>query len=442
MNPFPVWLALSFLAQPLTLGEAVKRALEAYPAVRAAREDAAAARAGVSLARTAYMPRLDFSAQANRATRNNIFGAVLPPSVVAPISGPVLSNASLDSVWGSSTGLAASWEPFDFGLRRAQVDAAEAARRRSEAAADRTRLEIAAAAADAFLTVLAAEQAEAASRAGVERARVVLEVVGSLVRSGLRPGADLSRSQAELAAAETQLIRARQNVDAARAALAGLLNAEVTEIAPGDLLKTLPPSEPPASAAVHPGVQEHAAAREEAAARTRAAERSYFPRFYLQGSAYARGTGALPDGRTLGGANGLAPNIYNWGLGFSVTFPLFDYPAVHARSAVEAARERSETARYDQTVLDLRTAVAKAEAVLNGARAVAGKTPVQVQAARAAEQQAAARYRAGLGTIAEVADTQRLVTQAEIDDALARLGVWRAALGVAVARGDISSFLK
>ena len=58
-----------------------------------------------------------------------------------------------------------------------------------------------------------------------------------------------------------------------------------------------------------------------------------------------------------------------------------------------------------------------------------------------ANQQANARYQAGLGTIVEVADAQRLLTQAQIDDALARLGVWRALLGVAAADGDIQPFL-
>jgi hypothetical protein len=46
-----------------------------------------------------------------------------------------------------------------------------------------------------------------------------------------------------------------------------------------------------------------------------------------------------------------------------------------------------------------------------------------------------------LGTIAEVAEAQRLLTQAEIDDALARLAVWRGLLGVAAAAGDIHPFV-
>jgi len=80
-------------------------------------------------------------------------------------------------------------------------------------------------------------------------------------------------------------------------------------------------------------------------------------------------------------------------------------------------------------------------AMLGGARNVAANTPIQVTAARAATEQATARYQAGLGNIDEVAEAQRLLTQSEIDDALARLGVWRGLLGVATAAGDIQPFI-
>jgi hypothetical protein len=40
-----------------------------------------------------------------------------------------------------------------------------------------------------------------------------------------------------------------------------------------------------------------------------------------------------------------------------------------------------------------------------------------------------------------VAEAQRLLTQSEIDNALAQLGVWRAMLGVAAAQGDLTPFL-
>ena len=71
--------------------------------------------------------------------------------------------------------------------------------------------------------------------------------------------------------------------------------------------------------------------------------------------------------------------------------------------------------------------------MLEASRRVARNTPIQLEAARATEQQASARYKAGLTSIVEVAEAERILTQAEIDDALARLSVWRALL--AIARG-------
>jgi hypothetical protein len=46
-----------------------------------------------------------------------------------------------------------------------------------------------------------------------------------------------------------------------------------------------------------------------------------------------------------------------------------------------------------------------------------------------------------LASIVEVAEAQRLLLQAEIEDNLARLTVWRAMLGQALAQGDLQPFL-
>src|SRR6266481_8331431 len=119
-------------AQPaaLTLGQAVQQSVEKYPAVRGSLEQVSAAAAGINLARTAYLPRADFLGQVNRATHNNVFGMVLPQSIIPSISGPVLGTNSLSSVWGTAAGALVSWEPFDFGLRKANVETSQATRDR------------------------------------------------------------------------------------------------------------------------------------------------------------------------------------------------------------------------------------------------------------------------------------------------------------------------
>jgi len=429
---------------PLTVGQAVQQALDKYPAVRSSLEQVSAASAGINLARTAYLPRADFLGQANRATHNNVFGLVLPQSVLPTISGPAQGTNSLSSVWGSAVGTLVSWEPFDFGFRQAAVDTAKATRDRASSEVNVTKLQVSTAAADAFLTIAAAQQTVVAARAGVERARVLDEVIGTLATNQLRPGADASRSRAELAVARTQEIQAEQAVDVARAALAQLLGTGVESIAiePGILLQLPPVSEIPGQAATqHPLAMAGQSAIAEVKAREKEIDRSYYPRFYLEGSTYARGTGIQPDGRVGGAASGLAPNTQNWALGLNITFPAFDWFSLRAKKEIEVHNERSASAKYDQVLQDVNGAIAKAAAVLQGAIRVAQNTPIQLEAARATEQQATARYRTGLGNISEVAEAQRLLTQAEIDDALARLGVWRGLLGIAAAQGDLTPFL-
>jgi len=126
----------------------------------------------------------------------------------------------------------------------------------------------------------------------------------------------------------------------------------------------------------------------------------------------------------------------------TVVFPAFDFAAIRARKQIEYHTEMSASAQYDRILQDLQGQMEKAQAMLAGSRRIAQYTPVQLEAAQAAHLQAEARYKSGLGNIVEVADAQRLLTQAEIDDSLARLGVWRAMLAVAAARGDLEPFLK
>src|SRR5436190_6201639 len=429
---------------PMSVGQAVESALRNYPAVTVSQEQVNSAAAAIDLARTAYLPRVDSLAQFNRATRNNVFGLLFPQGVIPTMSGPALGTNNFGTVWGSAVGTLTTWEPFDFGLRRASVSAATAAKTRSEATLKRTEFDVAAATADAYLTVAAAQETVRAAQAGVDRAEVLVRSVRALVDAQLRPGADASRADAELAAARTQVSRAQQATEVARAVLAqfvGVDPAQITLAAPK--LLQLPPSPAPQqfNTAANPIAVEQNAAVEQAKAQLNILDKSYYPRFFTQGSAYARGTGAAIDGTRLGGVNGLTPDVQNYALGLSVTFSILDLPSIRAKQASQSAIVRSETARYQQITTHLTARWNQASAVLEGSRKIAADTPVQVSAANAASQQASARYQSSLGNIVDVADAQRLLTQAEIDDALARLGVWRGLLGVAIAAGDIQPFL-
>ena len=115
-------------AQPggITIAQAVDDALRNYPSIRVTQEQMNAASAGIRLAQTAYLPRADGLFQLNRATRNTFYGLLLPQGVIPGVDGVKTNN--LGSVWDSGAGILVTWQPFDFGLRRANVAIAKATR--------------------------------------------------------------------------------------------------------------------------------------------------------------------------------------------------------------------------------------------------------------------------------------------------------------------------
>jgi outer membrane protein len=436
--------SLSNEKKVLTLEEAVDFALKNYPAVRAALERVKAAQGGVGLARTSYLPRADMVWQTNRATDNNITGLLLPQSIIAPISGPVPVATSMGSAWGSAAGVLFSWEPIDFGYRGAKVDAARAGRDRATAEASLTRLDVAVATVNAYLTVLAAQRTVRAGEADVQRRETFNKAVRVLVNNKLRAGADASRADAEFARAKVNLARARQQEKISRAALVDILgwpDASV-EVSEGPLVAPPPNASPQTTTlASNPTAELQQARVKEAQAQVHILDRSYYPKFYLQSSVYGRGSGWDPAGKFEGAASGLGPDRANWAVGLTVTFPAFDIFAIRSRKAVESANERAEAARYDQTLQDLAGQLRKAQASLEGAREVAENTPIELDAARTTENQQRSRYQAGLATLVDVADAQSLLVQAETDDALAWLAVWQNLASVAASQGDLAPFL-
>ncbi len=454
MKPLRSALAIGLLStasaaaaqDTFTLDRAMQYAAEHYPSVRAAVEQVAASAAGVSVARSAYLPRLDALWQTNRATTNNIFGQVLPQSVIPALTGPVLTSTSPQSVWGTATGALVSWEPVDFGLRGAAVAGAEAAVTQARAGEALTRLEVQNAVAVAFLNAVAADRAVVAAQADVDRREALARVVRSLVDNPLRPGADASRADAERAAAQTRLIQAQQALAVSQAMLTRVLGVTggIVRADAGTLVERVPAGGVPSGDVnAHPLAQASQAAVDAAAAQQRVLARTDMPRLYLQSSVFARGSGANPNGPFDGGPDGLGLERANWAAGVQIVFPnLFDFSSLNARKAAAAATARAETARHDEALLTITSERQVAAAMVQAARAVAANTPIQVDAARQSLTQADARYQAGLANILEVAEAQNLVAQSEAQDQVARVDVWRALLAQAVADGAIEPFLR
>ena len=156
---------------------------------------------------------------------------------------------------------------------------------------------------------------------------------------------------------------------------------------------------------------------------------------------WARGSGLASGTVEPSPGVGLVPDTPNMVAGLVLTWPALDVIKTRARTRVESALVQQASAARDDVAQAIESQVRLARDTLAAARRVAVNTAVELAAARAAESQATARYRAGLTPVVEVAEAQRLLAQAESDDAAGRANIWRALLLLSRAVGDLSPFL-
>ncbi|MCU1283099.1 MAG: hypothetical protein JWM53_6645 [bacterium] len=429
-------------AAPLTLDQAVEFALAHHPALQVETATEEARRAQVSVARSGYLPSVNLALEINGGTGNVLRGSLIPMAGIPAVSGPPTGRSFSDASLGTVIGIGASWDALGLIDKMAIVDAALAEQVQAHAAVDVRRIAVAFGAAEQFLDVVTRAETVRAARATVDRARIFDTIVEALTKQELRPGADASRAQAELALAATQLIRAEQAEAVSRTELARALGiaGERVDIAVGNLL-TAPVGAQPAAAIKHPLVREAEAAVRSAQGRKRAVELSYLPRLDLFASVWVRGSGLNSGTLAPSPGAGILPDTPNWLTGLCLTWPALELVTVRARARVEAAQVKVADARKREITQAVISQIDGARVILEAARREAANTPIALVAARSTEAQATARYRAGLATVVEVAEAQRLLAQAEIDDAVARLGVRRAELLLARSIGDLGPFV-
>lgn len=425
----------------LGLDDAVQEALSHHPRLKAGAFAEALGAEQVREARMVALPALGVSAEVNRSTSNTTPGAFFPVRGLPQVAGAPRVKGLDSGAWQSGVGLWATWDVFSLVRQATSVDEALAGRDEASAVLAARRLDVAYRAADAFLLVLEADAVARAGRANEVRADVLLTTTKALVAQTLRPGADAARAEAELAAARTQVARAEQGCAVRRAQLAEALGTlEVgVEVDPGRLLESpdrlVPPNEEPVAA--HPEIR----AADAQVARVDEAQRrvrlDYLPRVDLVAALWARGSGTFDSP-----ASGLVPDVANWGAGATLSWSVLEIPAVGARARIAAANKSVVVARRDEAKLAVSAQLVTARAVLRGALAVCAETPKALAAASAAEQQAVGRYKSGVAGVLEVADADRLLAQAELDDSIARLELRRALLLLARASGDLGPTLR
>jgi outer membrane protein TolC len=423
------------------LAEAVRFALAHHPLIEGAVARTAAARAARDAAASGQLPSLDLVSQMNRATGNAVAGSSFALPGVPLVSGPVGTTSLDNAAWGTTSGFASSLPITTVWRATRLTHARESAERAAQAGDQATRIDVAYGAAAAYLRVMAGGASLRAAQANVRRAQTILDMTRPLVTQQLRPGAELARAQAELASAQIDVARAERERNVAEALLAAAIGSDVPVTA-SDSLTPSSTSAPQPTPAPNPQLVDVRESLEAARGERSVAKLGWWPRMDLVGTYWARGSG-IPVNGTVPAVmhEGINPGIANWALGILLSWPVLARPAIIAELHRSDAAAAAAAARVRATEENLSAARNAAEADTAAASTIARRTGEALADARTAFDQATARYGAGLSSVTDVADAQRVLARAEAADAVAAIDVTLSHLTLAHAIGDLRSLL-
>jgi outer membrane protein TolC len=421
-------------AQPAySLDEALAYARDHQPLIRRALAELVARQREAKIPRAQWFPQLGAAVELLYGSTNNTTASYLgAPHVDLPRIGATRSVSSTDWTPSASTlaALTLDQEVYDFGRIAAQAAVADSLVALGRAQADAASLDVELGVEEAFHGVLAAREVLRATEDALKRAEAHRDYARSGVRSGLHPPIELTRAQADVAQLEVKRVRAQAGLREARAALAAGMGSDQLEAD----AKEAPASDRAAPAfeeALHralstnPEIANALARIDTQHQLSRAIFHEMLPNLSASATLSGRAGGAAPSSGGTPYGDGWLPDVGNWHLGLVLQWNLFD-ATVLARRAAAQAREQAERANLELIRSQLTLIAQRSWLDLDTATRALPGLEQSLQAAEANQAQAEARFRAGLGTVVELADAEALLTNAQLELAVGRFTVARA----------------
>lgn len=432
----------------VSLRESIETSLRNYPSIQNRFFKLRAAKANIGLAKAQYLPNLNFDLQESAVTGNRIASVVMNNvsgfDTVPVDAGPPARRSSMKPICNNLQGLNLNWLLVDGGLRHANDKFAAADARTARADISLTKLDVAFAAADSFFHAAAAKQIIIARKAALDHMEAAKLRVRTLVAQGLRPGVDAADLDYEVAKANINLIKAEKDFRLALVELAekmGLATADFDIVSDPVIRGPASTVERPVDLTSHPLARFKLAEIDRWRAKQVVLDKAYRPHLWLNSAVWGRGSGdsVNPIGSVAGG---FLPQVFNYMAGLSLSFPIMEYFPLKEQIKMARSNEQAARADFDLAMLQLEKKDANSRIMLEQARKVAQQTPVLVDAARVKEVNIVKRYDVGLTNVVSLAIAEENLAQADVENAVAQIEVWRSILALGYAQGELDSFLR
>lgn len=397
-------------AGALSLQDAVEYALCNHPETRAA-----AARLGIAQA---------LSGQAR---------AALAPQITGSGTSTQAKFEDNPSARTSQAQLRMSYVLFDFGRRQAAAEASRATSLAAELDSQAAAQAIILTTAERYFSLLSAQQSEETAQAALAAAKLGLDAVTARYSTGLAPKVEMLQARSRVAEAELSAVRSRSAVAVASAALAQQIGQRASTKVEALALPTPSNASFPGLAQLMEDALQNRPEAKAARQRLEAAQAQ-------QKAASAQSKPTITF-NAAGNRNVASPATTGtqFSAGLAVEIPLFDGGLAKSQRSQARAQAELATAELDARLQSVELNVVQAHAQLSTAQQAYTSADSFLKTAEEAEDQAAGRYRAGVGTLTDWLDAQAKLTSARQQRTSALLDWHTATLALARAVGSLTA---
>jgi adhesin transport system outer membrane protein len=401
---------------------------------------------------TAYnrLPHLNTLLQANIGSDNNQAGDYLSYGSIPSLESGERVQNNLSVISGDMALAGLNWEAVNFGRYQAQNAVAKSDLALQISTLAKTQYDLNSLTSAYYLELLRQFELQQVQQDNVNRLRDLKSTIDDLVNSGLRPSVDSSLATAEFAKSMIGLYEAQKNFTQTQVQLSVLSGIVLNQLNPDTNTGNKLIADGIAyilNSAIdtlhHPDINFYSSAYNLSRARLQLENKSYYPKIFLDMQGWERGSSLNNSDQYNGNLGaGLAPDRFNYFVGLTMTYDLFNIVRKRLNSPV--ARFGSESAYHElqnekeHLKGDVQRASVEKDFQLNKLN----QTTTELNSAALAYSQQLNLYNSGLSSIIELNEALDFYIRAQTSFIDARIGLMKSVLNYSLLTNSFNDLVQ
>jgi outer membrane protein TolC len=395
--------------------------------------------------RNNWLPNLRLSYQADLGTNNNVAGPYFGFGIIPSDSRGVRTESNTTAV-SANVGVAAlDWEVYNFGAYGAQNRVAQSNIQVEQNNFAQSKYQLEAYTISNYLLLTSLQDYLKIQARNIQRNQEILRSIGSLTRSGVRPGVDTSIANAELSKARLNYIELNNQVQQVQLRLATVSGMSYQSIVADTLIENQLINsyygQLNTDTSNHPLINYYKSLYQNSKEQESLVKKQYNPKILLEGAAWGRGSSVDANDHFNSVSTGWGFQRDNYLVGLGISYNLFDL----RRKQLKVRTQKTQSDYFQNKLKEQKTLLAanasQAYAQMQTARERLQEIPRQLKAANDGYRQKLSLYKNGLTDIIELDAALNILYRAETDYVQARYAYTNALFNQAITNNKVSTLL-